>query len=120
MADSITPLDTLKTRVKEFTIQRNWEQFHSPKEICNALTIEAAELLQLFLWSNGPSSTQKLEQKREAVEDEAADVLYWLLQLSWQHNIDLSKALENKMLKNERKYPVELSKGNTRKYTELV
>jgi len=120
MNDSATTLDALKTRVQEFTKQRSWEQFHSPKEICNALSIEAAELLQLFLWSDGPSSIQKLEQKREAVQDETADVLYWLLQLSWQHNIDLSKALENKMLKNEQKYPVALSKGNTRKYTELV
>ncbi|MGB8467374.1 MAG: nucleotide pyrophosphohydrolase [Candidatus Babeliales bacterium] len=119
MHDMTTTLENLKSLVKNFTCAREWEKFHSPKELCDALTVESAELQEIFLWTDKESSKEKLERKRQAVLDEAADVLYWLLQLAWQHNIDLSSALEQKMLKNEAKYPVVLAKGNTKKYTEL-
>lgn len=119
MSDNITTLDQLKERVKQITRDRDWQQFHSAKNICELMTIESAELLQLFVWADNASSKEMLEKKREAVEDEVADVLFWILQLSWQHTIDLSSAFERKMVKNEAKYPIALSKGNTKKYTEL-
>lgn len=119
MSDSSTTLNVLKERVKQITLARDWQQFHNPKSLSQALTIESAELLEIFLWSDNASSRARLDEKREQVEQEMADVLFWLLQLSWQHNIDLSTAFEKKMQLNEKKYPVELSKGNTKKYTEL-
>ena len=119
MTDKNTPIETLKTTIKEFTIERDWNKFHSPKNICMALSVEASELLELFMWCESKESHKKLEEKREKVEEEAADVLYWLLQLCWQHNIDLSTALEKKMAINAQHYPVEKCKGTTLKYTEL-
>jgi NTP pyrophosphatase (non-canonical NTP hydrolase) len=119
MSDKLTSINQLKERAKSIVIEREWQQFHSAKNICEALTIESAELLEIFLWSDNATAKERLEQKRELIGEEMADVLFWLLQLSWQHNIDLSEVFERKMQLNEKKYPVELSRGNTKKYTEL-
>ena len=119
-ADAQTTINDLKEIVKKFTEARLWTQFHSPKTLTQAVSIEASELMELFLWANNEDSKLILEQKRAEVESEMADVFWYLLQLSWQYDIDLSDALKNKMVINEKKYPVEKAKGNSLKYTVLA
>jgi NTP pyrophosphatase (non-canonical NTP hydrolase) len=119
MSDENTSLSELKKRVESFTKERDWMQFHSPKTLSQALSIEASELMELFLWDNNEESKVTLEMKRELVEHEMADVLCYLLQLSWEYNIDLTQALYKKMELNKKKYPVDKAKGNARKYTQL-
>lgn len=119
MPDKIDTIASLKKKVEDFTKERDWTKFHSPKTLTQALSIEAGELMELFLWENNEDSKVALENKRESVEHEVADVFWWLLQLSWQYNIDLSDALKKKMEINQTRYPVEKAKGNTLKYTIL-
>ncbi len=119
MTDQETHLSHLKKMVEEFTNDREWTQFHSPKTLTQALSVEASELMELFLWDDNENSKLTLKNKRESVEHEMADVFWWLLQLSWQYNIDLTDALKRKMEINKKRYPVEKAKGNTKKYTIL-
>lgn len=119
MSDSKTTLTELKMLVKKFTEDRDWTKFHSPKTLTQALVLEASELMEIFLWEDNENSKDKLETKRDEVEQEIADVFWWLLQLSWQYNIDLTKALKDKMEINQKRYPIEKAKGNTLKYSTL-
>jgi NTP pyrophosphatase (non-canonical NTP hydrolase) len=118
-SDEDTCITDLKNLIKAFTQARDWEQFHSPKTLTQALSIEASELMELFLWDNNESSKLSLEAKREAVEHEMGDVLCYLLQLAWEYNIDLSHAFYKKMEINSKRYPIEKAKGNAKKYTIL-
>ena len=113
MADSATPIADLKALVRRFVAERDWEQFHSPKNLAMGVAVEAAELMECFLWVDPPASRQLVNdpQKREAIADEMADVFCYLLNLSNVLDIDLSEALTAKMVKNERKYPAEQYKG---------
>lgn len=120
MSDKDTNLKDLKRMVEEFTKDRDWVQFHSPKTLTQALSVESSELMELFLWENNEDSKRALEDKRSSVENEMADVFWWLLQLSWQYNIDLTGALKRKMEINKKRYPIEKAKGNTKKYTTLA
>lgn len=117
--DSHTTIDELKAIVKQFTQERDWDKFLSPKTISTYLSIEAAELLEKFVFVDNQESKQRLVDKRFEVEQELADVLYWVLQMSWQYDIDLARAVREKIKANVAKYPVEKAKGNTKKYTEL-
>ena len=118
MDDKVT-VASLKELVKKFVQERDWEQFHSPKNVSMGLAIEAAELMELFLYSDEQDSYKRVVDKRQDIEDELADVLHWVLIFSYRNDIDLSSALENKLKKNAQKYPVEKSKGNYAKYTKL-
>lgn len=120
MLDKTTTLDELKQRVKDFTLEREWQQFHSPKTLSQALCLEAAELMEHFLWCDNESSKTVLSEKRTEVEQEMTDVFWWLLQLAWQYDIDLTKAFNDKMALNKIRYSVEKAKGNTLKYTALA
>lgn len=102
----------LQARVLKFRDERDWKQFHKPKNVAAALSVEAAELLEHFLWDDKPT-------REDEVEAELADILYYTLLFAAEMDIDLSEALENKMEKNEEKYPIEKSKGKSTKYTEL-
>lgn len=119
ISDENTNLAELKRMVETFTNDRDWTQFHFPKTLTQALSIEASELMELFLWDNNENSKLTLENKRDSVEHEMADVFWWLLQLAWQYNIDLSNALRKKMEINKTRYSIARAKGNTKKYTEL-
>jgi NTP pyrophosphatase (non-canonical NTP hydrolase) len=99
-----------------FRNARNWEQFHNPKDLAVALSIEAAELNELFLWKNGD---QIGETDREAIADELADVLVYALFLAQKFNFDVKEIILNKMKKNALKYPVEKSRNLALKYTQL-
>ena len=106
----------LVERIKKFSADRDWSQFHDPKNLAISLQLEASEVLELFQWTK---DNQMKEGKDEDMADELADVLYWLIMLANHYDIDLAQALEKKMGKNEEKYPVEKAKGKADKYTEL-
>ncbi|MBL1457923.1 MAG: nucleotide pyrophosphohydrolase [Methylophaga sp.] len=110
--------DLLKQLIA-FRRERDWEQFHNPKDIAISLSIEAAELLEWFQWRNKTEIKQMLEtDKREALEDEIADVAVYLSYLCHDLNIDIEQAIQRKMQKNAAKYPVDKVKGRADKYNE--
>lgn len=109
-------LDNLVARIKKFNLERDWSQFHDPKNLALSLQLEASEVLELFQWTK---DNQIAKDKEDSVGDELADVLYWTMMLANHYDIDLIEALGRKMDKNEQKYPVEKAKGKSTKYTEL-
>jgi len=116
MADTITTLATLKDAMRRFVAERDWEQFHSPKNLVMGLSVEAAELMEHFLWIDGDASRQAVNDpaKLAEVADEMADVACYLLALSNALAIDLSDAILGKLVKNAVKYPAEKYKGRYR------
>lgn len=112
-------LAELTARVLKHRDERDWAQFHTPKELAISLSVEAGELLALMQWKSGADLTDYLSQKREAVRDELADVLHSLLLLANDLHVDLGEALEQKLIKDAAKYPIEKSRGQARKYDEL-
>ena len=106
----------LQEQIKEFCKDRDWDQFHTPKNIAASISIEASELLQLFQWSQGAkwSELQDKELKKE-VEEELADVLIYLLRFSDLSGIDIEKVIEEKLIKNANEYPISKSKGSDKK-----
>lgn len=103
----------------QFRRERDWEQFHNPKDIAISLSIEAAELLEWFQWRKPDEIMQMLESdKREQLEDEIADVAVYLSYLCHDLGIDLNRAVKNKMVKNAAKYPRDKVKGRADKYNE--
>ena len=106
----------LQEQIKELCKDRDWDQFHTPKNIAASISIEASELLQLFQWSQGAkwSELQDKELKKE-VEEELADVLIYLLRFSDLSGIDIEKVIEEKLIKNENKYPISKLKGSDKK-----
>jgi NTP pyrophosphatase (non-canonical NTP hydrolase) len=107
MADATTTLAELKDTMRRFVAARQWEPYHSPKNLAMGLAVEAAELMEHFLWIEGPESYLLTQQpaQREAIADELADVAGQLLNLSNVLGIDLSEALAAKLVKNAQKYP---------------
>jgi dCTP diphosphatase len=114
-----TELDGLKRALRDFAREREWGQFHSPKNLAAALCVEAGELLEHFQWLSEADSRTLAVDKKVAVSQELADVFIYLLQLSDHLGIDLVEAAQSKMAANAKKYPVALAKGSMRKYTEL-
>ena len=105
--------------VLEFRRKRDWEQFHKPKELAAAMTVEASELLEIFQWKSHDEVARLLEgPSRERVEDEIADVVILLSYLCHDLGLNVNAAVLAKLQKNEAKYPVEKSYGNARKYDE--
>ena len=115
----MNPIETLTKRIIEFRDRRDWKQFHNPKDSAISLVLEAGELLEHFQWKDEKAQWAHIETKREDVADELADVLYWVLLLSNDLNIDISEAFVRKLEKNNEKYPVEKAKGRSNKYTDL-
>ncbi|HEV8328019.1 MAG TPA: nucleotide pyrophosphohydrolase [Nitrospiraceae bacterium] len=111
--------DNVMTALLEFRRKRNWEQFHKPKELAGALTIEASELQELFQWKTDEEVARLLSSSsREKVMDEISDIAIVLSYLCHDLGIDLNAAVLSKLKKNEAKYPVEKSYGNAMKYDE--
>ena len=119
--DDVICLGDLKRRVLAFAQEREWEQFHSPKNLSMALAAEAAELMEHFLWTESEQSREVFadEKKRVMIEEELADVVIYALEFANQTKIDLAAAIEAKLVINARKYPVEKARGRSDKYTEL-
>lgn len=118
-------MDAPTDRLSEMTHQllafrddRDWKQFHTPKDQALSLALEAAEVLELFQWRNGQDLDRHLESSREALGDELADVLGWILLIAADQKIDLAQAFESKLKKNHAKYPVDRVRGSARKYSE--
>ena len=115
----ISSIDTLREKLRQFAAERDWEQFHSPKNLATALAVEAAELLELFQWLSDDQSRSLSMDKKAAAGHEMADVLLYLIQLADKLDIDLLEAAKTKIEINASKYPVSLAKGTASKYSEL-
>lgn len=120
-SDKSTSIAELKQRILAFARERDWEQFHSPKNLSMALSAEAAELMEHFLWVDSPDSIARASepQRHQKIEEELADVVIYAMEFSNMTGIDLAAAIEKKMAANARKYPVEKAKGRADKYDEL-
>jgi NTP pyrophosphatase (non-canonical NTP hydrolase) len=119
MPSKPTTLAELTQLVLKFRDERDWAQFHNPKDMALSLMLESAELLELMQWRNGPALDQHLAARKSDVADELSDVLYWVLEMAHEFKIDLADAFAAKMAKNAAKYPIEKAKGLAKKYTEL-
>jgi len=119
--DSVTTLSALKQHVLAFAREREWEQFHSPKNLSMALAAEAGELLEHFLWSTQEQSRVIVADpaRRGRIADELADVVIYALEFANATGLDVAAAIETKMAANAKKYPVEKARGRADKYTEL-
>ena len=121
MNDAETRLSEIKEKVLAFAREREWEQFHSPKNLSMAIAAEAAELMEHFLWQSPEQSREDMQadKLRAKVEEELADVFIFAIEFANMTGIDLAAAIESKMKRNAEKYPVEKAKGRSSKYTEL-
>lgn len=111
-------LEVLKARLQEFADERDWDQFHSPKNLSMALSVEASELVECFQWLTEEQSKKLTPEQRQAVIDEIADIQVYLLRIATKLDVDILEAVEQKMVKNAAKYPADLVEGSSKKYTE--
>ena len=115
----MTSLEELQGKVKQFCEDRDWDQFHNPKELAIGMVTESAELLDIFRFKSEEQMKDMLSsEKREHIEEEMADVLFFMMRFASFYDVDLAAALEKKIAKNAAKYPVEKSKGSNLKYDE--
>mgnify|MGYP002527745882 FL=1 len=105
--------DKIKNEIKSFVDERDWEQFHSPKNLSMALSVEAAELVEIFQWQKQDEYKENEEKVVNAVKDEVADIFYYVVRMCQKMNINLEDALLEKMEKNKQKYPVDKVKGKS-------
>ncbi len=113
-------LEDIAAKIREFRDERDWAQFHNPKDMAIAISIEASELLEHFLWKNPEEVESRVEAKREDVESEIADIGIYLTELADNLGIDLLLAMEKKISLNAKKYPVKQVKGSSKKYSEYA
>ena len=122
---SASPLQKLENLVqlreilRQFAADRDWDQFHSPKNLAAALSVEAAELLECFQWLTEDQSRKLTAPQQQQVREEMADVLNYLVRLADKLDVDLLEAAREKIAKNAVKYPADKARGSIRKYTEL-
>ena len=114
MNDSNTTITELKTIVEDFVSERDWSQFHNPKNLSMALAIEASELMDIFKWNTNKECESMMLEKntRQGAIDELADIMIYALAFTNRNNINISSAIEKKMIKNRKKYPTEKFKGH--------
>lgn len=113
--DTITELTKA---ILAFRDERDWEQFHNPKDLATALSIEASELQEIFLWKNGPQLDEAIQAKHEHIEQEVADIAAYLFLLCDTLDIDLDQAVRSKLELNKAKYPADQVRGSSKKYDE--
>lgn len=114
----ICSIEALRDRLREFALERDWDQFHTPKNLSMALIAEAAELIEHFQWVDGEKSHLLADKVRPAVEEEIADIMIYLVRIADKLDIDLYSAVERKIAINACKYPADKVRGSARKYTE--
>ena len=112
-------LEQLTQRLRAFVAERDWQQYHSPKNLSMALIAEAAELVEHFQWLTEEQSASLPPEKLTEVEQELADIQIYLIRLADRLKIDLEQAVDAKIALNERRYPVEKARGSAKKYTEF-
>lgn len=115
----MSDIKDLTKKVIKFRDDRDWKQFHNPKDSAIALLSEATEVLDEFKWLSKKETALYLKNNKKKVADELSDVLFWVLLMAHDLKIDVPKAFDEKMKENKKKYPVEKSKGKHTKYTEL-
>jgi len=116
MNDSI---EALTRRILAFRDARDWKQFHSPKELAVAITAEAGELLQHFVWQSNDQSVQRAKERKAAIASEMADVAILLMEFSEVLGVPLGDAVDAKLRRNEERYPADKARGSNKKYNEL-
>ena len=119
MTDESTTIADIRAQLRAFNEVRDWGQYHSPRNLAMALSVEAAELLELYLWCADDGPQPPVASREPQVAEEAADVLICLLNLCEQAGVDLSSAVAAKLARNEERYPVEQSRGRLEKHGEL-
>ncbi len=120
--DKITKIKDIKYLIQKFCDDRDWSQFHDPKNLAEAISIEAAELQELFLWKDKKEIKEKMQNDlgfRKKVEFELADVFTFAFTMANSINMDVTKTLKEKMEINNKKYPIDKSRGISTKYTKL-
>jgi dCTP diphosphatase len=117
---SESTLDALTKLAISFRDERDWAQFHNAKDVALSMSLEVAELVEIMQWKNGAELKQHLAAQRDHVGQELSDVLYWVLVLAHDQEIDLAAAFRAKLEQNAAKYPVEKAKGVARKYRDLT
>lgn len=117
--DTLTTIEELKQITTKISQDREWGQFHSPKNIAIDISVEANELLEKFTWNTTEESYETIEKDRQEIENELADVLYGVLMFADKANIDLTSAFLHKVEEIKAKYPIEKSRGKNLKYNEL-
>jgi len=115
----MSDIKKLTEEIVAFRNARDWKQFHNPKDCAISLLLEAGEVLEHFQWKNPEEMTRKVKEQKEDIGEELADVLYWVLLLSHDLDIDITDASRKKLARNEQKYPVDKAKGRHAKYTEF-
>lgn len=119
MTQNQEPQSRLLDRLIAFRDERDWEQFHTPKNLASALVVEASELLSIFQWTSDSGLDARCAEKREEIEREVADIYIYLLFVAHALGIDLNEAAKKKMALNAEHYPADRARGNAKKYTEL-
>ncbi len=120
MKDNTTTIAQLKQKASNFVHDRDWRQFHGAKNLSMAISVEASELMELFIWARDQKEAGLiLKEKEQDVKDELADIIFAALMFADEFDIDLTQAIEDKIIHNEKKYPIEKAKGVNKKYTDL-
>ena len=114
----MSDLEELTDLVIKHRDERNWKQFHNPKDVSLSLSLEASELLEHFQWKNGKEMQEHIKKHKKEVGEEVADILYYLLLFAYDNHIEIKKVFVEKMKENKRKYPVQKTKGKHLKYSE--
>ena len=114
----MSELDKIKLRLRNFAAERDWDQFHSPKNLAMALIVEAAELVEHFQWLTEEQSQNLPHDKLAGVEQEIADIQIYLIRLADKLGVDMEQAVNAKIKLNEKKYPAEKVRGSAKKYNE--
>lgn len=112
-------LGSLAAEIAAFRDERDWKQFHNPKDVALSLVLEAAELLEIFQWKQEDAVQRAAVEQKDRIAEELADVFYYALLLAHDQRIDLVEALRAKLKVNGLKYPIEKARGSSKKYTEL-
>lgn len=112
-------IEELTRKIIDFRDKRDWKQFNNPKDMAISLSLEASEVLEHFQWKSQEEILKYIKGSKKEIGDELADVLYWVLLMSHDLNIDIKKSFNTKMKENNKKYPVSKSKGKNKKYTDL-
>ncbi len=115
----MSEIKAITEKIKKFRDERDWMQFHNHKDVALSLVLEAAEVLEHFQWKKPQEVESHAKACKNEIADELADVAMYLLELADNLGIDLSQAIEAKLVKNSKKYPIDKAKGNAKKYTEL-
>ncbi len=115
----MTQIENLTKLINDFCTDRDWKQFHNPKDLAISLSLEASEVLEHFQWKSAEEIQKHIKSQKKEISGELADVFYWILLISHNLDINIEKALLQKMKENNKKYPIKKAKGKHTKYNKL-